>query len=180
MLLRGCWEPLSDASTVVSIRIRQRRPIEQQMSWYDLTATIAVISSGLIAGQMLAIALSNHADKGQPASEWVRRFQLENRLFTRTMPPALLVPLLTLTGCAFVAANEERAGYGIAAIGMFAVLIITMMANVPINRAIATWSATEPPSAWAATRDRWLAWHWSRTILGIVSFYVSAGALHGV
>lgn len=128
---------------------------------------------------MLAIAMSNHADKGQPASEWVRRFQLENRLFTRTMPPALLVPLLTLIGCAF-AANEERAGYSIAAIGKFAVLIITMMANVPINRAIATWSATEPPSVWAATRDRWLAWLWSRTTLGIVSFCVSAGALHGV
>jgi uncharacterized membrane protein len=40
-----------------------------------------------------------------------------------------------------------RAGYSATAIYKMAVFLITMMANVPINRAIATWSATEPPSA---------------------------------
>jgi hypothetical protein len=53
---------------------------------------MAVVTSGLLAGQMLAIGLANLANRGQPEAEWTRRFQFENALFTKTMPVALMGP----------------------------------------------------------------------------------------
>ena len=64
------------------------------MSFEIGTPAVAVISeliAGLIAGQMLAIRLANHATRSLPEKNWTLRFQVENKLFTKTMPgPATL------------------------------------------------------------------------------------------
>jgi hypothetical protein len=56
---------------------------------YDIgkfaVAAISVILSGLIAGQMLAIAVANHAARRLPETSWALRFQVEDKLFTKTM-----------------------------------------------------------------------------------------------
>jgi hypothetical protein len=41
--------------------------------------------SGIISGQMLAIGIANWAARGLPEVSWTLRFQLENKLFTKTM-----------------------------------------------------------------------------------------------
>ena len=64
-------------------------------------AICSVFAVGLIAGQMLAIAIANYAALGLPETSWTLRFQSENRLFTKTMPPFLIAPtigLVTLFG----------------------------------------------------------------------------------
>ena len=59
-------------------------------------AICSVLAAGLIAGQMLAIAIANYAALGLPETSWTLRFQSENTLFSKTMPPFLIAPTIGL------------------------------------------------------------------------------------
>ncbi len=109
------------------------------LDWRDAVAIFAVVCSGLISGQMVAIALANYADRGQPEASWTQRFQLENMLFTKTMPFALMVPLLALVACCVIASNVARPWFVAAVMMLAIVLVITMAANVPINKQVGGW-----------------------------------------
>jgi hypothetical protein len=147
------------------------------VGWAVVLMVIAVVTSGLIAGQMLAIGLANLADRGQPEAEWTRRFQFENALFTKTMPVALMVPLLASVICCFLADGSGRALFIGATAMMSVVLAITLTANVPINNQVASWKASAAPVTWTRVRDRWLVFHWARTAIGIVSFVLAVAGL---
>jgi len=134
---------------------------------------MAVVTSGLIAGQMLAIGLANLANRGQPEAEWTRRFQFENALFTKTMPIALMAPLLASVICCFLTDGSGRALFIASTATMSVVLAITMTVNVPINNQVASWKVGAAPVIWTHVRDRWLTFHWARTAIGIVSFVLA-------
>jgi Domain of unknown function (DUF1772) len=138
---------------------------------------MAVVISGLLAGQMLAIGLANLANRVQPEAEWTRRFQVENGLFTKTMPVALMGPLLASVICCFLADGPGRALFIAATAMMSVVLAITLTANVPINNQVASWKVGAAPVTWARVRDRWLAFHWARTAIGLVSFVLAVAGL---
>jgi hypothetical protein len=55
------------------------------VGWGTFLTLMAVVTSGLVAGQMLAIGLANLADRGQPEAEWTRRFQFENTSGARAL-----------------------------------------------------------------------------------------------
>ena len=55
-------------------------------------AIFSVFAVGLIAGQMLAIGIANYAARVLPETSWTLRFQSENNLFAKTMPPFLIAP----------------------------------------------------------------------------------------
>jgi hypothetical protein len=59
-------------------------------------AIFSVFAVGLIAGQMLAIGIANYAARGLPETSWTLRFQSENDLFAKTMPPFLITPAIGL------------------------------------------------------------------------------------
>jgi len=135
------------------------------------TVTVAsVILAGLIAGQMLAIALANQAALSLPETSWTLRFQAENKLFTKTMPPFLLLPLVGLIGSAFLTESIPRILFSASCALEVIVLVITMMIEVPINTQVDSWTAGSAPTTWIATRDRWLRFHWLRTAAGAGSF----------
>jgi len=137
-------------------------------------AVIAVILTGLIAGQMLAIGLANRAARSLPERSWTLRFQAENKLFTKTMPPALLLPLIGLIWSALLTASAQR-GLFFAAVALeVIVLVITMTIEVPINKQVASWRAGSAPPAWMEIRDRWLRFHCARTLVGACSFTCAA------
>ena len=137
-------------------------------------AVIAVILTGLIAGQMLAIGLANRAARSLPERSWTLRFQAENKLFTKTMPPALLLPLIGLIWSALLTASAQR-GLFFAAVALeVIVLVITIAAEIPINTQVQSWQAGSAPPTWMAIRDRWLRYHWIRTVVGVCSFACAA------
>ena len=140
-------------------------------------AAITVMLCGLIAGQMLAIAIANQAARRLPETSWTLRFQVENKLFTKTMPFFLLPPLLGLIWVAFLTASTQRGLFSLAAALEFIVLVITMAFEIPINTQVQSWTAGSAPSTWEAVRDRWLRFHWLRTVVGAASFACSAIAL---
>jgi Domain of unknown function (DUF1772) len=145
---------------------------------YDIgrsaVTAISVILSGLIAGQMLAIALANYAARELPETAWTLRFQAENKLFTKTMPPSLLLPLLGLTCSAFLTLSMQRVMFSAAGALEVIVLAITVTVNIPINTQVQLWQAGSAPPAWMTIRDRWLRYHWMRTVVGVCSFVCAA------
>jgi hypothetical protein len=142
--------------------------------YYDIDASevivISVILAGLLAGQMLAIAIANHAARSLPETSWTLRFQAENELFTMTMPASLLLPLFGLIGSAILTVSTQRGMFSAAVALEVVVLVITMAIEVPINKQVASWKAGSAPSTWMAIRDRWLSFHWLRTAVGACSF----------
>lgn len=147
------------------------------LDWRDAVAIFAVVCSGLISGQMVAIALANYADRGQPEASWTQRFQLENALFTKTMPFALMVPLLALVAFCVIASDGSRPWFIAAGVMLAIVLVITMAANVPINKQVGGWQPGAAPAPWQDIRDRWLRFHCLRTVIGVLSLTCAAIAL---
>jgi hypothetical protein len=145
---------------------------------YDIgTSTVtatSVMLGGLLAGQMLAIALANHAARELPETTWTLRFQAENKLFTKTMPPSLLLPLLGLVCSAFLTLSTQRGMFSAAGALEVIVLVITMAVEIPINTQVQSWQAGSAPPTWMAIRDRWLRYHWMRTVVGVCSFACAA------
>ena len=138
---------------------------------------ISVILSGLISGQMLAIALANHAARQLPEIGWTLRFQVEDKLFTKTMPFSLLLPLVGLIWSAYLTVSTQRGLFSAAGTLEVIVLVITMTVEVPINTQVQSWKAGSAPSTWMAIRDRWLRFHWLRTVVGACSFACGAFGL---
>ena len=135
---------------------------------------ISVIFSGLLAGQMLAIALANHAARKLPETSWTLRFQVEDKLFTKTMPLALLLPLFGLSCSAFLTLSTRRGMFSAAGALEIIVLVITMMIEIPINKQVQSWRAGFAPPTRTAIRDQWLRYHWLRTVVGVCSFACAA------
>ena len=125
---------------------------------YDIgtsaVTTISVILGGLMAGQMLAIALANHAARKLPETSWTLRFQVEDKLFTKTMPLSLLLPLFGLICSAILTLSTQRALFSAAGALEVIVLVITMTVEVPINTQVQSWQAGSAPPTWMAVRDR--------------------------
>ena len=49
-------------------------------------------------------------------------------------------------------------------------IVITIVVEVPINKAIASWTPTTVPGNWMELRERWLAFHTVRSGAGVVAF----------
>jgi Domain of unknown function (DUF1772) len=56
-------------------------------------------------------------------------------------------------------------------------LLITLSVNVPIDNAIAGWTMDTLPSDWTEIRDRWEAYHATRTFLSLVGFGCALAAV---
>ena len=126
--------------------------------------------SGIISGQMLAIGIANWAARGLPEMSWTLRFQLENKLFTKTMPPSLIGPMVGIIGALFFVQGRALTFMVAAAFFTGVVLVITMACNVPINNQVSAWTAGRAPPAWNVIRDRWLKFHFIRTAAGVIAF----------
>jgi uncharacterized membrane protein len=139
----------------------------------DITQWVLVATallSGLISGQMLAIGIANWAARGLPEMSWTLRFQLENKLFTKTMPPSLITPTVGIIGALFFVQGRAFAFMVASAFFTGVVLVITMACNVPINNQVSAWTAGSAPPTWRVIRDRWLKFHSIRTVAGVIAF----------
>jgi len=94
--------------------------------------------------------------------------QSENDLFTKTMPPFLIVPAIGLVTLFFLARDNDRGMFAASAVLILIVLAITIAINVPINRQVQSWTAGAAPSTWMFTRDIWLRFHLVRTVVGLM------------
>src|ERR1700685_2353024 len=145
-----------------------------------VVAIFSIFGVGLIAGQMLAIGIANYAARVLPGTSWTLRFQSENDLFAKTMPPFLIAPTIGLGTLFFLAHADARGMFAAAAVLILIVLAITMASNVPMNREVQSWTAGAAPSTWMFTRHRWVRFHLVRTVVGLMSFAIAAIGLTSV
>jgi uncharacterized membrane protein len=143
-------------------------PFSNEITQWVLAAT--ALLSGIISGQMLAIGIANWAARGLPEVSWTLRFQLENKLFTKTMPPSLVGPMVGIIGSLFLVQGRAFTFMAGSAFFTAIVLAITMVCNVPINNQVSDWTAGGAPPTWNIVRDRWLKFHFIRTVAGVIAF----------
>jgi hypothetical protein len=147
--------------------------LEQVILKHDILQWILVATallSGTISGQMLAIGIANWAARDLPEMSWTLRFQAENKFFTSTMPPSLIGPMVGIIGALFFVQGRAFALMVASAFFTGIVLVITTACNVPINNQVGAWAAGSAPSTWRVIRDRWLIFHSTRTVAGVIAF----------
>ena len=86
------------------------------------------------------------------------------------MPAALLSALPVLTG---LHRRRRRRGFYLNLAGVALLLValaITLSVNVPIDHAIDRWTVQTLPPDWTTSRDRWQAYHTSRTVMSLLGF----------
>jgi hypothetical protein len=132
---------------------------------------VLLLTSGLLAGATVAVALLEHAYAG--AAPFFTAFkQLEIRAFTVPLPAIGLIAVI----CGIVHATLERrnrtvlrlTAAGVACLILGA--IITVVGHFPINERIKTWSVSAPPIEWAAVQERWRQYHDARTLVVVLGF----------
>jgi hypothetical protein len=110
---------------------------------YDIDASavivISVILIELLAGQMLAIAIANHAARSLPGTGRALRFQEESDDARFTF-----AAFIWLIGSAILKMSTQRGMFSAAVALEVVVLVITMAIEVPINKQAASWKAGSP------------------------------------
>jgi uncharacterized membrane protein len=131
----------------------------------------SVLVVGLLAGLQWGTGMAQYTALSLPGPVWLLRHQAEDALFRQVMPGYMWVVLLSLAGAAILARGKARTFFALAAVFSLLQMIVTIAHEVPINRAVAHWSATNLPPEWDATRHSWMLGHWERTSLSFVAFF---------
>jgi len=105
------------------------------------------------------------------------RFQLEDHLFAKAMPPFMLTTLLALIVAFALARGRSRWSFGASIVFMLIVLAVTIGFELPLNNQIQSWTPGNAPPVWQHVRDLWLQRHLLRTVASVASFLMDLGAL---
>jgi uncharacterized membrane protein len=136
----------------------------------------AVILTGIVAGSMFGAGLSLYSSRKLPEAAWTRRFQLEDSLFAKVMPPLSQAQLLCLVVSLFLTHGTSQVVWGVATVLSVAVLAISIGLEVPLNKEIQLWTPGAAPAEWMTIRDRWLWNHLYRAIAAVSAFVCVAVA----
>ncbi len=133
-------------------------------------ALVATLGAGLLAGILVGTGMAAFTAKALPSTAWVTRFQLEDRLFTKAMPPLMLGTLLALVAASVLSRGASRLIFFTSIVLTVLVLVVTVAFEVPLNKEIQSWTAAAPPLHWQRIRDLWLQRHLLRTIAAGFAF----------
>ena len=144
-----------------------------------ILAVVALVGSGTTTGVLFAVALSMvPALAAMPPARYVYAHQLLGRNWDPTMP--LIVILTTVTDVALAALTPDGASrvlYGVAALMLAGVSVVSHFCNVPINRRVKGLDPDRIPPDWSDPRPVWRRWHLLRTVLAFAAVAVNACAL---
>jgi len=133
----------------------------------------AVIFSGIFAGFLIAVLVLELSMRDAAATVYtqVRQIELEGLdvLASVTLLPALIATAL------IIATRFREPGptrwLPITAFALLAaVLILTIIVNLPINADQRDWIPATPPADWATVRDHWQISHAVRTVAATLAF----------
>jgi hypothetical protein len=71
-------------------------------------ALVATLGVGVLSGILVGTRLAAFTARGLSEAAWVLAFQLEDRLFAKVMPPAMLSTLLALIAACILARCHSR------------------------------------------------------------------------
>jgi hypothetical protein len=148
-----------------------------------MASTLVILTClilGLLAGGMLVIGVSFVSFwRSLSPGDFQAWFASHSHLIGRLMIPlgagGVTVAVAAVIGCWRGSVTRRRW------LLIAAVLIVGVMVTYPIffasaNAAFERGGLSDP--AVHALLDRWTAWHWARTVLGILGFLAALRALH--
>jgi uncharacterized membrane protein len=140
---------------------------------------LAVLSAGLAAGVLFAVALSVvPAFAAMPPDRYVYTHGLIGPHFDPTMPVIVLAGAAANVALACLADTAPARGlYAVAAAAMAAVSVVSHLCNVPINRRVRGAEPDALPAGWADPRPLWRRWHLLRTGLACAALVADGLAL---
>ena len=136
---------------------------------------IQLLATGLFTGLLFGDRLGVTPIRPKlPASSFVLYQQELHLSFSKLMPILLLASLFSGIVCLIllrrIYTSKEFLFTAIATLCVLAVIVMTLMVNVPINEALMTWQVSTPPSN---VMDLWAPWeqaHTIRTIVALIGF----------
>ncbi len=129
-------------------------------------SVLAVVAMGLVAGLMLGTGMNGFTARSLPEASWLLRFQAEDHLFARAMPPIFLTTLVLQIVATALNRGAARGLFLASTVLVIGVLLVTNLREVPLNHVFQSWTAGAAPANWAALRDQWLKNHLVRTVMG--------------
>jgi uncharacterized membrane protein len=130
----------------------------------------AVLLAGIIAGLLFGTAIEQQRLSALDAVGWVIARHSIDAVFGKLLPWVWNSTLLLLFASAYVTHGSGRALFVIAGVLLLLGIAVTLIFEVPINKQIAAWTPTTMPPNWSSLRDRWVRFHWVRTLAGMAAF----------
>jgi uncharacterized membrane protein len=135
-----------------------------------LVLYFAVLLAGIIAGLLFGTAIEQQRLSALDAAGWVIARHIIDAVFGKLLPWVWNSTLLLLFASAYVTHGSGRAPFVIAGVLLLLGIAVTLIFEVPINKQIAAWTPTTMPPNWSSLRDRWVRFHWVRTLAGMAAF----------
>ncbi|MEV0593231.1 anthrone oxygenase family protein [Nonomuraea cavernae] len=134
-------------------------------------AVLVVVSSGMVAGVLFAVALSVvPALMAMPADRYLYTTTLLGRNWDPVMPILVLGTAAGDLALALLPGPQSaRLLFGATVVLMLGVAGVSHLCNVPINRMLKRIAPDAVPADWADPRPRWRAWHLLRTTLAVAA-----------
>lgn len=136
----------------------------------------SLLFSGVFAGFLVCVLVLENSLRGLGASVYtqVRLVELDSldRLASVTLIPAIITTVVL----AIRARGNDRRVVLVAVALLVVVFATTLAINLPINSDQSSWSVQNPPSDWAAVRDRWQLAHLIRTAAALLAFGTLIGS----
>lgn len=144
----------------------------------DLLAILVVVSSGVVAGVLFAVALSVlPALFAMPTDRYIYTHKLIGRNWDPTMPIIVLTSTVVDILLAIFAPASTRALFVVGAVLLLGVSVVSHYCNVPINRRVKVIDPANIPADWRDPRPLWRRFHILRTSLAVLAVGVNAVAL---
>ncbi len=142
-----------------------------------VTIRTAVLSSGLLAGSLVAVLLADLALRGNPLA-YIAFHQATTVPFTATLPAIGAVTSIAIV-ISLVRGHDPaiRKLLAVALACGIAGMLVTVLIHFPLNATILTWPTGVVPTNFASVATRWDVAHLARTVLTATSFVLAASAL---
>ena len=141
----------------------------------------AVVSSGLLAGALVAVLLADLTLQGNPTG-YIAFHQATTVLYTATLPPLGAVMAISI----IVSLVKGRGVPGIGWLLITALacgvvgMLVTVLVHFPLNATIMTWRVGVVPADFVSVASRWVAAHLVRTVITVIAFVLGMIALEMV
>ncbi len=130
----------------------------------------AVLFVGIIAGLLFGTAIEQQQLNVLDAKGWVTARHSIDAVFSRLLPWVWNITLLLLFASAYLTQGVNRALFVVSGLLLLIGIVVTLVFDVPINKQIAEWTPSTVPHNWTSLRDRWVRFHWLRTLAGFAAF----------
>ena len=139
---------------------------------------VNLLLASVLTGNELGTGAAIHpALRTLPLAGQVEAEQAVTRRYGRLMPPLMTGTILScLPVLALVRDRRSAAFRGtLAGLGCYAaMLLVTLLGNMPLNRRTLAASPQSPPADWGALRARWERLHTARVLLDLTGWSVLA------